>query len=623
MKILIPLGLIALIAIPIIIIIYIIKPRYVEKKISSTYIWQKSLKYKKKKNPFSWLTRSLLLIVQILAASTLAFLIAYPVIQQETTVKDTVVILDASSSMNAISDGQTRFDKAKNQVKKLAGSVNNYNRMSLILANDYPTTLFQYETNKNNISNIISGVNPSFGTSNIEDALILANEIQENNTNCDVYLISDHEYEHHGYVHLINVSNNEFNLALSDFNYAIIDGYYAFTVNVASYNKPANFKLQLDINSGFKYKTLDVTLNKDESRLITIDDLGLTNCKNATVRALTRESANKDFTYVDDAYVYDNEISIFDIEKDKQKVLLVGDAVTFYQAAILAIGKCDLYGCSTTAENIPNSGYDLYIYDNYYPEVFPSDGEIIISNPKGSSDALNIQKKAEIETDAYLEATFSNTEVYQKLMRNVSIGSVNVTKYTQLNLLSNFEVMATCNGSPIFIAGNINKAKLLILAFDLHYSDLPLSANMIFIVKNMLDYSLVDTISNTNPNIYDSISIHSKITTVETTVDGELIYNENNSNNDYVYDCASLGRHEVVQTLNNGKTITNYFFVNHIKEEGVFNIVSDFLAPDTYTRTNTNPNPKGSINYDLVIILSFVLLALVSVEWWLSINEQY
>ena len=623
MKILIPLGLIALIAIPIIIIIYIIKPRYVEKKISSTYIWQKSLKYKKKKNPFSWLTRSLLLIVQILAASTLAFLIAYPVIQQETTVKDTVVILDASSSMNALNDGQTRFDKAKNQIKKLANSVSNYNRMSLILANDYPTTLFQYETNKNNISNIINGVNPSFGSANIEEALILANEIQENNTNCDVYLISDHGYEHHGYVHLINVSNNEFNLALSDFNYAIIDGYYAFTVNVASYNKPANFKLQLDINSGFKYKTLDITLNKDESRLITIDDLGLTNCKNATIRALTRESANKDFTYVDDAYVYDNEISIFDIEKDKQKVLLVGDAVTFYQAAILAIGKCDLYGCSTTAENIPNSGYDLYIYDNYYPDVFPTDGEIIISNPKDSSDYLNIQKKAEIETDAYLEATFSNTEVYQKLMRNVSIGSVNVTKYTQLNLLSNFEVMATCNGSPIFIAGNINKAKLLILAFDLHYSDLPLSANMIFIVKNMLDYSLVDTISNTNPNIYDSISIHSKITTVETTVDGELIYNENNPNNDYVYDCASLGRHEVVQTLNNGKTITNYFFVNHIKEEGVFNIVSDFLAPDTYTRTNTNPNPKGSINYDLVIILSFVLLALVSVEWWLSINEQY
>ena len=84
MKLLIPLGLIALISIPIIIIIYLIKPRFVEKKISSTYIWKLSLKYKKKKNPLNWLTKSLLLIVQILSALLLTFLIAYPIIQKET-----------------------------------------------------------------------------------------------------------------------------------------------------------------------------------------------------------------------------------------------------------------------------------------------------------------------------------------------------------------------------------------------------------------------------------------------------------------------------------------------------------------------------------------------------------
>ena len=63
MTLLTPLGLIALIGIPIVIIIYILKPKYQEKTINSTYIWKLSLKYRKRKLPLQWLKRSLLLLV--------------------------------------------------------------------------------------------------------------------------------------------------------------------------------------------------------------------------------------------------------------------------------------------------------------------------------------------------------------------------------------------------------------------------------------------------------------------------------------------------------------------------------------------------------------------------------
>ena len=44
-----PLGLLGPIGVPIIIIIYIIKSRYVQKPVASTFIWKRSLKYMKRR----------------------------------------------------------------------------------------------------------------------------------------------------------------------------------------------------------------------------------------------------------------------------------------------------------------------------------------------------------------------------------------------------------------------------------------------------------------------------------------------------------------------------------------------------------------------------------------------
>lgn len=48
-----PLGLLGLIGIPVLIIIYIIKNKYTEQVISSTYIWTLSEKFLKRRNPIN------------------------------------------------------------------------------------------------------------------------------------------------------------------------------------------------------------------------------------------------------------------------------------------------------------------------------------------------------------------------------------------------------------------------------------------------------------------------------------------------------------------------------------------------------------------------------------------
>ena len=52
MELLMPLGLLGLLGIAIIILIYILKPNYQQKVVSSTYVWKLSLRYRKKQIPW-------------------------------------------------------------------------------------------------------------------------------------------------------------------------------------------------------------------------------------------------------------------------------------------------------------------------------------------------------------------------------------------------------------------------------------------------------------------------------------------------------------------------------------------------------------------------------------------
>ena len=65
MSFLYPLGLLGLIGIPILIIIYILKNKYTEQTISSTYLWRLSEKFLKKKKPISKISGIISLILQI------------------------------------------------------------------------------------------------------------------------------------------------------------------------------------------------------------------------------------------------------------------------------------------------------------------------------------------------------------------------------------------------------------------------------------------------------------------------------------------------------------------------------------------------------------------------------
>ena len=83
MELLRPLGLLGLLGIAILILIYILKPNYQQKIISSTYVWKLSLKYRRKQVPINRLLSILLLILQILVIAACAMVLAQPFIPSQ------------------------------------------------------------------------------------------------------------------------------------------------------------------------------------------------------------------------------------------------------------------------------------------------------------------------------------------------------------------------------------------------------------------------------------------------------------------------------------------------------------------------------------------------------------
>ncbi|MDE7464454.1 MAG: BatA and WFA domain-containing protein, partial [Clostridiales bacterium] len=134
MRLAIPLGLLGLITVAVLILIYIFKPKYQDKKFSSTYIWKLSLKYVKRKVPFQWLQNSLLFIVQLLILALIAVSMSFPQVVLDSKDGEKIVVLDASASMSAVIDGKSRFERAKNEIIDMVDDTTKSHKISIIIA---------------------------------------------------------------------------------------------------------------------------------------------------------------------------------------------------------------------------------------------------------------------------------------------------------------------------------------------------------------------------------------------------------------------------------------------------------------------------------------------------------
>lgn len=293
MRLLAPLGLIGLLGVVALIIIYIIKPNYQQRYISSTFVWKLSLKYRKRKLPINKLRNILIIICQILILTLAAFILSRPntVFDIEPYKQEYVLVIDSSASMRTTFEGETRFERAvKKAIEDAYLIFEEDGLVTVIIADGDPAylqtkpeedegifddeslipeveTFLQVTSAKSmsledELNRLVDDNECYYGESDIDAAMLMCQSIIDENPTAKVYLYTDTEYNTADTVKLINVTHeDEWNAGVLDVRTAVEDYYYSFEVDVGFYAKLENpqdvksalLNVQFNVNNANAY----------------------------------------------------------------------------------------------------------------------------------------------------------------------------------------------------------------------------------------------------------------------------------------------------------------------------------------------------------------------------------
>ena len=599
-----PIGLLGLIGIPILILIYIIKSKYQERVIASTYIWELSEKFLTKKSPITKLSGLLSLILQILTVLFLSLALAHPIISIPNAAKNYVMIIDTSASMNM----SNRFDTAKNEMIKVVDEAKNDSTFTIITSGNSTSKLCENITNKEKVIQTINSIKLTTLSSNNDEAIALAQEIFNEDSSSLVYLFTDEHYLSSENIEVVNVSNEEYNASINSLYYKQTDEKLTFMGDVTSYTKDENLSLQLFLDDKLISET-EVSCIKDTAKEYSFE-IDVYDFEKAMVKIVT-----------EDDLVLDNEYILYGNESiDNYKILLVSDE-PFYLKSILNVFSTATINAISTSTYMNQTGYDLYVFDGYSPTSLPEDGSIWLFNVKQNiaNSGFTSQESINITDGAKLKVASSNDEVFKTLSQNLFGNEIIVSKYQSYSLISSYTILMYYQNHPMIFAGvNSNGNRQIVFSFDLHDSNLPLLLDYIILFNNMIKYSLPslceqtsfycgdELVLNNVPNLQNiRINTPSGYSTYLTVEDGYAKYK-----------LSEIGTYEIKATINGIIKTYKIFVAFPLTEQ---NPVSTIEKVELIGEKN---NIAFDSTYDIQWILFIVVLFICLAEWGLYLYEQ-
>lgn len=137
-----PAALWGLCAVPLLVVLYLLRVRRREHPVSSVLLWERSAPTVAASRPTRRIERSLLLLLQVLAVAALVVALARPtVVGWSAGGGDLALVLDASLSMRARDVPPTRFDRARAEALQVVRRLRPGQRAAVVLAAPRPLLL--------------------------------------------------------------------------------------------------------------------------------------------------------------------------------------------------------------------------------------------------------------------------------------------------------------------------------------------------------------------------------------------------------------------------------------------------------------------------------------------------
>src|SRR5438067_3701654 len=181
---------------PIIIFFYLLKLKRREVVVSSVLLWAHLVKDVQANAPFQKLRRNLLLFLQLLTVLLLVFCLARPLmVVRALGGQNTVLVLDASASMQSTDVGGSRFDAARQAAFRLVDSVGRGDAMMVIAAGTRTRVLCPFTNSRSELRQAVAGARAEDGAADLRAAVSLASSmIRGRQAESRVVIFSDGAY---------------------------------------------------------------------------------------------------------------------------------------------------------------------------------------------------------------------------------------------------------------------------------------------------------------------------------------------------------------------------------------------------------------------------------------------
>lgn len=666
MSLLIPLGLLGLLAIALLVLIYVIRPNYEQKFVSSTFIWKLSMKYKKKRIPISKIRNIILILCQILILIACALILSKPVQVTKSFVDDyeAIAIVDSSASMRTQTAGETRYERAVDKVESLSDEIfGRQGFLSVIIADDNPYyfgveqqdgTVFSMlraeYTQKNRFQTALRGlVNGedlacSYGSSDIEAAMELCNEVLEINPSAQIYLYTDKKYSFvpQG-ITVVDVSEKEeWNAAILNAHTQIDDNYYTFFVDVACYGKDAELNVNVEIiranpddanpyGTTVKY-TQPVVCDRDNVKTVIFRSDSIVNqdyeTENTIVCSLLDNQ--KVFAY-ESVHIYiteqdnfeaDNDYFIYGGERRTLKIQYASSLPNPFFLGVLPVLQTrfsSYWNIEITEPKIgyaADQGFDLYIYEHSMPKILPNDGVVMLVDPDKAPAGSGLDFGMDMPLGDGTRMYAMKQEIENPLLQGVNISRVGISSVRVTRSISDYEILASCGNRPTIMLKENDYENVMVLAFNLHKSNFAISSGDFYmLMRNIILHFFPSTVDGTYFQVDENITINSRVDklTVKSFDGSEQVLEELPAN----ISLHKPGTYELIQIpFGHVDKVVEKIYVSIPSEESNVCELEDVLYdPRKVYDANDNYN-------DLLVWFAAALVGLLFIEWLLQARDN-
>lgn len=597
-----PWGLLALLAVPVIIILYLLKQKHEEHITSSLQLWQSALQDVEANAPWQRLKKNILMFLQIAAVIALALLLSEPFIRSGGNKNAKIlIVMDCSLSMQSADMRPSRFEAAKRDALELVKAGGPGTSFSLIASDSTPRIVFHKVDDKNRAIQEINNLNVTDTAEDPERTVELVNMLTREDAEIRISWFGD------GALPVLDDRINYYSYNRNGDNYA---------VTLLSLRKPKNgggmTVLSRISNFSMREAELDVSLyangNFFDARRVSVD---AGKSENVYWTDIPESSARLECTIdTGDILLKDNTAGVMAYTGKAAKVLLATEKNIFLEKVLGLIPGLELY--RTDIKDMDEfKGYDLYIFDANMPEELPSDGHIMLFAPPQNKhfSFAGISEYTKIRSTEH--------RIYNNLKQEISFDALKTDLY-QLPQWGD-PLMENNDGTAAF-AGFLDNRRIMVFGFDLHETNLPVQPFFPVIMTRAVQELLPGSI-NAVPAVIagDSVEISADPEAREVFViapDGNRTLIAPPFPVTVFDGTAQIGSYTIEQQLEK-ETIQQQFFANAPSER---EFVLAQKNADIRQSHDAEQSGGPSTGWSLKMLLLWILLAILLIEWWVYAN---